>query len=189
MSSSDPIGFRGDLELLFDELAEELGPSGAPVDVVMVGGGWLLWHASRATTRDVDSARPLTPEVVRAVQRVASRHDLADDWLNDRAAAFWPADASTDDCQLVYEMERLTVRTPPPEVVFVMKLYRAFPQDFEDMVTLWPRCTFTDGLSAAAAFRAAFPHAPEDEHLAGYIDGIARIAAADNAREPPTDSR
>jgi hypothetical protein len=190
VSTSEPIGLRADLELLFEELADELGPSGGTVDVVMVGGGWLLWHAARAATRDVDSARRLAPDVATAVQAVAARHDLAEDWLNDRAAGFWPTDASMDDCAAVYERGRLIVRTPPPEVVFVMKLYRAFPQDYEDLISLWPRCAFESPAAAARAFHAAFPHAPDDEYLAGYVHEIALAAAAASGDEsPPTSSR
>ncbi len=190
MSTSEPIGLRTDLEQLFDELADELGPSGATVDVVMVGGGWLLWHAARAATRDVDSARRLAPDVAAAVRAVGARNDLADDWLNDRAAGFWPADASMEDCATVYERGRLVVRTPQPEVVFVMKLYRASPQDHEDLISLWPRCAFESSAAAAAAFGTAFPHAPDDEHLAGYIDEIATAAATEQGEQlPPTNSR
>lgn len=185
MSTSEPIRLRADLEQLFEELAEELGSSGATVDVVMVGGGWLLWHAARAATRDVDSARRLAPDVPAAVRAVAARHDLADDWLNDRAAGFWPTDASMDDCAVEYERGRLIVRTPSPEIVFVMKLYRALPQDYEDLVSLWPRCSFESAAAAATAFRAAFPHAPHDEHLAGYVDDIAAAAAAERGDQPP----
>jgi hypothetical protein len=70
----------------------------------------------------------------------------------------------------------LVVRTPSPEVIFVIKLYRADPQDREDLVSLWPLCSFTDPDDAAQAFRSAYPHAPEDEHLAEYIADIARDA-------------
>jgi hypothetical protein len=187
VSTSEPIGLRADLERLFEELADELGPSGAAVDVVMVGGGWLLWHAERASTHDVDSARRLAPDVAAAVQAVAARHDLAEDWLNDRAAGFWPTDASLDDCVAVYERGRLIVRTPAPEVVFVMKLYRAFPQDHEDLISLWPRCSFESPAAAATAFRAAFPHAPDDEYLAEYVHEIAlaATAASRDASRPP----
>lgn len=36
---------RAELEALFEELAEELAPLQVVVEVVMVGGAWLLWHA------------------------------------------------------------------------------------------------------------------------------------------------
>ncbi|MGD2061449.1 MAG: hypothetical protein PVF87_11320 [Acidimicrobiia bacterium] len=58
-----------------------------------------------------------------------------------------------------------------------MKLYRADPQDREDLVSLWPLCAFSDPEAAAAAFRNAYPHSPEDEYLADYIADVAGDAA------------
>lgn len=55
------------------------------------------------------------------------------------------------------------MKVPPPDTVFVMKLYRAEPQDQEDMVSIWPACPFTDPTAAAAVFRRAYPHAPDVE--------------------------
>lgn len=48
---------RGELEALFAELAAELARLETTAEIVMVGGAWMLWHAQRAATRDVDSAR------------------------------------------------------------------------------------------------------------------------------------
>ncbi len=139
----------------------------------MVGGAWMLWHSQRASTRDVDSARRFTADLTQAVERIGARHDLSPRWLNDNAAAYWPAGASFDDCETVYQREALTVRTPSADVIFVMKLYRADPQDREDMIALWPLCTFATPDDAARAFRDAYLHAPEDEHPADFIRGIA----------------
>ena len=141
---------RSELEALFDEFTEELSMLGTSVQVVMVGGAWMLWHSQRMSTRDVDSARTLDPELEGAIGKVAERHDLSKGWLNDSAAAFWPSNASYEACQVVYQNPNLEVRTPDPDVIFVMKLYRADPQDREDLVTLWPLCGF-DGPEAAAA--------------------------------------
>src|SRR5436190_10814124 len=86
---------RRELEALFDELADELARLGASLDVVMVGGSWMLWHSRRASTRDVDSARRFDEDLSGAVDRVGARHDLRSGWLNDSAASFWPARSST----------------------------------------------------------------------------------------------
>ncbi len=168
---------RGDLEVVFDELAGELRRVGVAAEVVMVGGAWLLWHAQRVATRDVDSARRLDARHTRAIDAVGERHDLRSGWLNDAAAAFWPAGSSLEDCQVVYEQDPLVVRTPPPEVIFVMKLYRAHPQDREDMVLLWPLCGFSGPEDAVRAFDVAYPHAFEDEHLVDYVGQIAEDAS------------
>jgi hypothetical protein len=169
---------RGELESLFDELAAELVQLGTFVEVVMVGGSWMLWHAQRASTRDVDSARRFDTDLSEAINRVGARHDLHRGWLNDRAAMFWPSDANYADCEIVYQHQALVVRTPKPEIIFVMKLYRADPQDREDLVAIWPACGFAQAHDAAHAFRRAYPHAPEDEHLIGYIAEVARDAGA-----------
>lgn len=167
---------RDELESLFSELADELARLGTFADVVMVGGSWMLWHSQRASTRDVDSARRFDTDLSDAVDRVGARHDLRQGWLNDAAASFWPSGASYGDCEIVYEHAALVVRTPGPEVIFVMKLYRADPQDREDLISLWPLCSFTSPDEAVNAFTSAYPHTPEDEYLASYIADVARDA-------------
>lgn len=168
---------RGDLEEIFDELATELRRAGVAAEVVMVGGAWLLWHAQRVATRDVDSARRLDAQLAEVIDAVGQRHDLRRGWLNDAAAAFWPASSSFADCQIVYEQDSLVVRTPSPDVIFVMKLYRADPQDREDMVLLWPMCSFESPDDAVDAFEAAYPHAPEDPYLVDYVRQVAQHAS------------
>lgn len=168
---------RSELVALFDELAEELARLGTLAQVVMVGGAWMLWHSQRMSTRDIDSGRSLDPSIESAIAKVAQQHGLSDRWLNDSAAAFWPSNTAYDACEVVYQTASLEVRTPDPDVLFVMKLYRADPQDREDLVSLWPLCGFDDPEAAAAAFRNAYPHAPEDEYLADYIADVAEDAA------------
>jgi Nucleotidyltransferase of unknown function (DUF6036) len=173
------LGDRSELESLFDELADELAHLGVSADVVMVGGSWMLWHSRRASTRDVDSARRFDADLSGAVSRVGARHDLRSDWLNDAAAPYWPAGARYDECEIVYERAMLLVRTPSPDVIFVMKLYRADPQDREDLVSLWPLCRFATAEDAADAFTSAYPHVPEDEFLVDYIAAVARDATTE----------
>ncbi len=165
---------RHELESIFEELAVELDESGITVDVVMAGGSWMLWHSQRASTRDVDSARRFDADVQAAINRVGAGHDLQEGWLNDAASPFWPSDANYVDCQVVFERAALVVRTPSPDVIFVMKLYRADPQDREDLISLWQLCSFTGPAAAVDAFTSAYPHAPDDEYLANYIAGVAR---------------
>jgi hypothetical protein len=112
---------RSELEEVFDEFAYDLAALGKSAQVVMVGGAWMLWHSQRMSTRDVDSARTLDPGIKNAVAKVAERRGLSNKWLNDSAAAFWPSNADYEDCRVVYETPNLEIRTPDPEVIFVMK--------------------------------------------------------------------
>jgi len=61
--------------------------------------------------------------------------------------------------------------------VFLMKLYRVTAQDYDDLIRIWPLCTFDSPKQAADLFFEAYPHAPEDEHLAQFIAEIAKQAS------------
>lgn len=167
-----PLNGDGIRELLA-QLADELRASSAQHRLVLVGGSLLALHGLRDATLDVDSIEQLNGELLEAAARVARARNLAPSWLNDRAALFTPAGLEVDRCEVLAEHPRLLVLGASFEDVFCMKLYRANPNDLEDLVTIWPRTAFNDGHEAAEAFRAAFPHAPEDEHLASFIDEIA----------------
>jgi len=173
------LGDRHELEALFDELAAELHRLETSAEIVMVGGSWMLWHAKRLATRDVDSARRFATDLSQAIARVGARHELSPHWLNDNAAAYWPTGASYDECELVYERGPLRVRTPSADIMFVMKLCRASPQDREDMISLWPFCTFTTAEDAVQAFRGSYPNESDDEYLADYVGEI--VTAANRA--------
>lgn len=143
----------------------------------MVGGSWLLWFEERKATRDVDSARQITKGAAVAVARVAARHDIDADWVNNRAAAFLPHDFDPRSCTTVFDRGGLTVQAPPPETIFLMKLNRASPQDREDMVLLWKRCAFSGSEAVVVRYADAYPHAPEDPHLDEYVDAVIADAA------------
>ena len=165
-------GGRRELEALFDELADELRVLDASLEILMVGGSWLLWFDERQATRDVDSASQISTEAAQAVARVAERHDIDADWVNSKAAAFLPHDLEPSSWTTVFERDVLTVQTPPPETIFLMKLNRAGPQDREDMILLWKRCAFSGPEEVVQRFATGYPHAPEDPHLARYVEGI-----------------
>lgn len=86
---------------------------------------------------------------------MAAERDLRPDWLNDRAAAFVSAGLIVADCEVLFEHTRLI--------------------DHDDMVAIWPRCSFPSPQAAVAAFHAAYPHEEHDPHL---VNEVARIAAA-----------
>ncbi len=49
--------------------------------------------------------------------------------------------------------------------------------DHEDMVKLWPRCSFENAEAAVERYREAFPAALHDEHLVAYVQTV--VAAAE----------
>lgn len=127
----------------------------------------------RDSTHDVDTVSRISASIRAAAEEVARTRGFEPDWLNDRAAGFAPVGLDEDRCEVFYEHPRLRVLGPPVDYVFLMKLYAARGgPDHDDMVALWPRCSFTSADDAATRFADAYPYAPSDPHLAEYITEI-----------------
>jgi hypothetical protein len=163
---------------LVAEVADQL-PSGEHRRTIIVAGGSLLaWHGLRESTVDVDSVQRLDPELRAAVAEVAARHDLAPRWLNDNAAMFRPQTLSESTCDVLLDHPRLLVLGASYRDVFLMKLFAARATDHDDLVRLWPLCSFQTPQQAVTDMYEAFPAAPEDPHLADYVAEIARESEA-----------
>lgn len=132
----------------------------------------MAWHDLRASTRDVDSATRLDVALVDAVERVAARHRLAPKWLNDAAAGFRPATLVDDDCEVLVATDRLRVLGAPYDQVFLMKLNASRAADTDDLIALWPLCSFATPERAVDAFYEAYPHEERDPYLAESIRAI-----------------
>ena len=87
-----------------------------------------------------------------------------------------------------FDLPSLRVLGPPPDCIFLMKLYAGRAPDFDDMVTLWPLCTFASASEAAERFVTAYPQAPPDPDLIPYITEIAEVAAAAAVASPAVAS-
>jgi len=155
------------------EVAEEL-PDHAREEIVIVGGSMLACRNLRDATRDVDSARVMSQQLLGAASRVAARHDLTPEWLNSHASGFVPnGDVDIVDPDPVLTTETLVVFTATADAVFLMKLFACRPQDRDDLVVLWPLCTFGSAQAAADACNEAYEFMRRpDEFLADYVAGI-----------------
>lgn len=156
---------------LLEEVAEELaGDPGRRV--VVVGGALLALHGLREATRDVDSTTAVDTELRAAVERVAARHGLAPQWLNDRARPYLPATFAEAECEVLIDRPGLTVLGAPLDQVFLMKVFASRATDVDDIEVLWEHCSFETPESAAAAFHEAYPHLEVDDFLADHIRGL-----------------
>ena len=158
------------------EVADELEDGRAAHTLIIVGGSLLAWQGLRDTTEDIDSIRRIDDELRRAARVVATRHQMAVDWLNDHAAAFAPATLDVDTCDVLLDLPRLRVLGAPLRDVFIMKLRRSDPGDLDDMRSIWPRISdqFTTARELIEAFDAAFPAEPNDDHLDTFL--VAELA-------------
>lgn len=172
LSREEILGYLADLAAVL----EERGAS--PVSLVLVGGSYLALRELREATRDIDSATRLSDELRDAALVVAKRHGLNVGWLNDRARSFLPADFDQSCCSVLVEYPQLVALGPPPDDILMMKAYAAREADLQDMVRLWPFCSFTSSDEAARRFSLAYPHAPDDPYLSTFFEDIARRAEA-----------
>jgi hypothetical protein len=175
MTAARPLTGAEIIELV-GEVPVRLEPGGTQHVVVIVGGSLLAWRGLRASTEDVDSVTRFDGELRRAVEQVAAAHDLPPRWLNDNAAMFLPATFERGDCDVLMDHPRLVVLGAPLKVVFVMKMYRADPNDLADMVVIWPLTGFRSAQEVVDAFFAAYPHAPDDPHLDQFVVEVASRA-------------
>lgn len=166
---------RDAIEHHLHSLGDRLGALGATVHLTVVGGSYMALHGLRESTMDVDTITQLSDTVRRAVADVARDFDLDPAWLNDRALAFRPH-IEAQVGAVLFEHPHLVVDGPTADFMFLMKLDRGEQRDRSDLIALWPRTSFGTPEAAALAHISAYPHLPEDEHLADYIAEIAAMA-------------
>ena len=141
MTGSEPViygTFDGEtlLTLLAEvdaELAEH--PDGEPVHLVIVGGAAMAMLMDARCTGDVDVvSETVTGELREAARRVAQRHGLRPDWIND-AAKLKAVNVAVQP-ERVYSGERLVVDSAGRRYILAMKLLAARSVDLGDCVHL-----------------------------------------------------
>lgn len=121
----------------FHALDDELARDGIKAEVGVVGGAaMVLAFNAREATRDVDAIFIPSSKVRRAARRVAATLDLPDDWLNDAAKGYMPAD--THPRSVLLDLKHLSVWKPPPAYLLAMKAIAARfdSSDASDLRTL-----------------------------------------------------
>lgn len=141
MTGSEPVAYGTfDGETLLSLLAEvdtELAgdPNGEPVHLVIVGGAAMAMLMDARCTGDVDVvSETITGELRAAARRVAQRHGLRPDWIND-AAKFKAVNVAVEP-ERVFSGERLVVDSAGRRYILAMKLLAARPVDLGDCVHL-----------------------------------------------------
>ena len=106
-------------------------------DVMIAGGAAvaLLWDQQRITN-DIDVvSEGMTPQLRKAVSRVARDYDLEADWFNDAAKLKAPS-LDVENPILVFEGARLRVYAAPASHVLAMKLVSGRDVDKYDIPVL-----------------------------------------------------
>jgi len=147
---------KDQIEKYLREVGAELEKRGLVGELLIVGGAFMaLVLRARKTTKDVDAVVASDPKPMReAVARVAQRHALPADWLNDAAKAFIYRQPPT---HLWAEYPGLRVYVPGTDYVFAMKADAARPEDRKDLLTLRDELGLRD---AEAAMRIVERYVP-----------------------------
>jgi hypothetical protein len=129
-----------ELRALLTEVGEELAEQGIRGELFVVGGAALaLAYSTRRFTRDVDAVFEPKTEVYAAARRVAARHGLPEDWLNDAVKGMLPG--TDPDARDVMSVPGLRVSVPSPRYLLALKVYAArVDRDSDDIRFLAELC-------------------------------------------------
>lgn len=195
MSASSPLFDGPGLQALFADLDAELRTiDKMPViELAVVGGAAMALQWNLRSTRDVDFVSEGVPQDLRdAAGRVAERHDLPADWLNDGAKGFTPDLAY--DGTVVYRGETLTVSVPAGRYLLAMKLFSARETDLDDAVFLGHQYGVTTADKLLELVTEAYRTRPLDvrvqyfaAEVATRVDGLTNQPRLTLRPQPPRD--
>lgn len=121
---------------LLVELGDELAEQGESGELFVVGGAALaIAYGAREATRDVDALFEPKMAIHDAATRIAVRHGIPADWLNDAMKGFLHGE--DPGRQLVLEHPALRVFAASPRYLLAMKIFSArIERDADDIAFL-----------------------------------------------------
>ena len=139
------------------EVDSEL-PTGEQVQIAVIGGAAVTSLRDDRVTDDVDVISEGMPQVLRdAAARVAARHALRGDWINDAAKSGLPD--LDPQLETIYRGEHLTVYRAGPKYLLATKLRAGRPVDIEDAAHLAIVAGITTREGMLDLLEVAFPGA------------------------------
>ena len=104
------------------ELNDELELKSIKGEVSLFGGAVMcLVYDARPATKDVDAIFRPAADIRKAIERVAEKHDLERDWMNDAVKGFWAEHKE----RILFEFSHLIVFVPDPDYLLAMKAIAA----------------------------------------------------------------
>lgn len=152
-----PLLDRETITQLLREVADELASNGVRGRMFVVGGAAIALAFGRdRTTHDVDAVFEPKEAIYAASRKVAARHGLPADWLNDGVKGF--LHGSDLNATVHFDEPGLSVEVASPRYLFVMKAAAArVDRDARDITHLYGACGFA---SVEEALDYVQAHAP-----------------------------
>ena len=111
-----------------NELDEELRRSNIKGEISIYGGAVMcLVYDARPATKDVDAVFRPTLEIRQAVQVIAERHGLPDDWLNDGVKGY----LVEHEQRIFLDLPNLKIFVPDADYLLAMKTLSARADTFD----------------------------------------------------------
>ncbi len=145
-----------EIRALLVELGDELAQTGESGELFLVGGAAMaLGYDAREATRDVDAVFEPKSRISASARRVAERHGLREDWLNDAMKGFLHGE--DDDRRLTIDHPALRVYVAGPRYLLAMKLLAArIERDADDIALLLDLAGITQADDALDVVEAAY---------------------------------
>jgi hypothetical protein len=152
---------KADIERLLRALNAQLEAVGVRGEVYLVGGAVMcLVHEARAATRDLDGFFRPSKQLRVAAAKVAAKHNLPENWLNDAVKGFF---SESGTFNVYASLSHLTVYAADPEYLLAMKCLSArIGEEFHDLDDIRYLLRYLNLTNAAAAKKVIERYYPLD---------------------------
>lgn len=148
---------KHDIENHLRELNDELAHTETKGEICLYGGAVMcLAFDARPSTKDVDAVFKPSSEIRAAAARIAARHGLRSDWLNDAVKGF----VVNHKQNLYVQLSHLSVYLPDAHYLLAMKTLaaRVDTTDKDDILLLVDKLNITSADEVFAVVESYYPH-------------------------------
>ena len=146
---------------LFSEIDEELKLIDIQADLFMIGGAAMtVIYDARPSTQDVDGIFQPSQPLRLIIKKIAARHGLDEDWMND-AAKGAISHIKDEQPTVVYDGANFSVSSPSAQYLLATKILASRRgRDHADIELLIHQCGFTTIDECLDVVDKYFPNRP-----------------------------
>ncbi|HQZ83374.1 MAG TPA: DUF6036 family nucleotidyltransferase [Pyrinomonadaceae bacterium] len=160
-----------EIEQYLSELNDELALKDIKGELSLFGGSvMVLAFKARIATKDIDAIFFPSSEIRAAAARIADRHGLNRDWLNDGVKGYVVEHSET----VLFHLSNLTVFIPEADYLLAMKALaaRADTEDESDVITLIEALEVTSADEVFLIIERYYPKRQIPPRTQYFIEGL-----------------